>query len=80
MIKFRNFLEYPGNLTILEQQIDSEVQLEYFNYANKINVDFNPDEVLKNRDHIFRHDLPVEDKKHLLYNLQILTVLTLIVH
>lgn len=61
--------DIPGNLTILEQQIDADVQLEYFNYAKNITGDFDPDEVLKNRETIFRHDLTIDDKKHLLVQL-----------
>lgn len=61
--------DIPGNLTILEQQIDADVQLEYFNYAKSLEDNFDPDEVLKNRDTIFRHDLTIDDKKHLLVQL-----------
>jgi hypothetical protein len=61
--------DIPGNLTILEQQIDADVQLEYFNYAKSLTGDFDPDEVLKNRETIFRHDLTIDDKKQLLVQL-----------
>jgi hypothetical protein len=59
----------PGNVSILEQQIDADVQLEYYNYAKKYTDSFNPEEVLKNRETIFGHDLTVDDKKHLLVQL-----------
>jgi len=61
--------DIPGNLTVLEQQIDADVQLEYFNYAKTLENNFDPNEVLKNRDTIFRHDLTIDDKKHLLVQL-----------
>lgn len=61
--------DIPGNLTVLEQQIDADVQLEYFNFARGIDVDFDPDEVLKNRETIFRHDMTIDDKKQLLVQL-----------
>ena len=61
--------DIPGNLTVLEQQIDADVQLEYFNYARNITEDFDPEEVLRNRDTIFRHDLAIDDKKQLLVQL-----------
>jgi hypothetical protein len=61
--------DIPGNLTVLEQQIDADVQLEYFNYARNITGDFDPEEVLKNRETIFRHDLALDDKKHMLVQL-----------
>jgi hypothetical protein len=61
--------DIPGNLTILEQQIDADVQMEYYNYAKNIDDGFDPDEVLKNRETIFRQDLTIDDKKHLLVQL-----------
>lgn len=61
--------DIQGNLTILEQQIDADVQMEYYNYARSLEDDFDPDEVLRNKDTIFRHDLAVDDKKHLLVQL-----------
>jgi hypothetical protein len=58
-----------GNIAIMEQQIDADTQIEFFDYVNKLSTDFNPDEVLKHRDHLFRHDLTVEDKKSLMVQL-----------
>ena len=59
----------PGNVTILEQQIDAGVQLEYYNYAKNLEDSFNPEEVLKKRETIFHHDLAIDDKKHLMVQL-----------
>ena len=61
--------DIPGNLSIVEQQIDADVQLEYFNYAKSLADDFDRDEVLKNKEIIFRHDLTLDDKKHMLVQL-----------
>lgn len=61
--------DIPGNLTILEQQIDADVQMEYFSYAKSHTADFDAEEVLKNREFIFRHDLTLDDKKHMLVQL-----------
>jgi hypothetical protein len=61
--------EISENLTILEEQIDADIQLEYFNFADNIDENLNSEEVLKNKDLIFRHDLTVEEKKHLLVQL-----------
>lgn len=61
--------DIPGNLSILEQQIDADVQMEYYNYAKNIDEHFDPEEVLRNRETIFRHDLTIDDKKHLLVQL-----------
>jgi hypothetical protein len=59
----------PGNVSILEEQIDADVQLEYYNYSQHLKRRFNPDEVLKKREIIFHQDLAVEDKKHLIVQL-----------
>ncbi len=59
----------PGNVSILEQQIDADVQLEYYNYAKNIENSFDREQVLKNRDTIFNHDLTLDDKKQLLVQL-----------
>ena len=61
--------EMPGNLSILEQKIDADVQLEYYRYAKAMKSDFDPDEVLQAKDSLFMHDLPVEGKKKLLVQL-----------
>lgn len=61
--------DIPGNLTILEQQIDADVQMEYFSYAKSHTADFDAEEVLRNREFIFRHDLTLDDKKHMLVQL-----------
>jgi hypothetical protein len=61
--------EIPENLTILEEQIDADIQLEYFNFAGTIDENVNSEEVLKNKDLIFKHDLAVEEKKQLLVQL-----------
>lgn len=59
----------PGNVSILEQQIDADVQLEYYNYTRKIDNSFDREEILKNRDTIFNHNLTLDDKKQLLVQL-----------
>jgi hypothetical protein len=59
----------PGNVTILEPQIDADLQLEYYNCAKKLEDNFNPEEILKNRETIFHHDLNIDDKKHLMIQL-----------
>jgi hypothetical protein len=59
----------PGNVSILEQQIDADVQLEFYNCAKKLENSFNPEEVLKNKETIFDHDVTLDDKKQLLVQL-----------
>jgi hypothetical protein len=59
----------PGNVTILEQQIDADTQLEFYNYSKTMGDSFDADEVLKNRNTIFDLDLGIDDKKHLMVQL-----------
>jgi hypothetical protein len=59
----------PGNVTILEQQIDSDVQLEFYNYARKLEDCFDPKEVLGRREALFGNDLTLDDRKQLLVQL-----------
>jgi hypothetical protein len=59
----------PGNVYIQEEQIDADVQLEYYDYAQKLKERVNRDEVLRKKDTIFHTDLPVEDKKYMMVRL-----------
>jgi hypothetical protein len=61
--------EIPHNLTILERRIDADVQLEYYRCAETMEADFDPDEVLRVKDDLFMHNIPVEGKKKLLIQL-----------
>ncbi|MBN1416555.1 MAG: hypothetical protein JW973_15730 [Bacteroidales bacterium] len=58
-----------GQVSILEDQIDLKVQMEYYDYSKKAIKELNPDEVIRNKDEIFRSNLPVEDQKNLLVRL-----------
>ncbi len=63
------FADFEGNLNILEDQIDFDVQYEYFHYTQKINKKFNTEDLIKNKEDIFRQQLPEEDKKCMLVKL-----------
>jgi hypothetical protein len=56
----------PGNLTILEQQIDADIQTEYYNYVRVLDNGFDQDSILRNKDSIFGPEMPQEEKKLLL--------------
>jgi len=53
----------PGNVSILEKQINADVQTEYYDYASKMKEISDPEEVLKNREMIFGPGLTIEAKK-----------------
>ncbi|HEX2395952.1 MAG TPA: hypothetical protein VHI78_11450 [Bacteroidales bacterium] len=59
----------PGSVSILEQQIDSDVQTEYYNYAQNLQKKFNPEDVLRNRNIVFEEDLTPEDRKDMMVKL-----------
>ena len=61
--------DMPGNLTVLEDQIDADIQMEYFNYTRVFDKNQSRDEVLKKRDSIFGNDMAVEEKKKLMVQL-----------
>ncbi len=63
------FEDFEGNLSILEEQIDFDVQSEYFNYTKNLNKEFDPEDVIRNKENIFRQHLPEEDKKCMLVQL-----------
>lgn len=63
------FADFEGNLNILEDQIDFDVQSEYFRYTQNIDKEFNPEDIIKNKEDIFRQQLPEEDKKCMLVQL-----------
>ena len=68
--KIRELLgQIPGSLTVLEQQIDADVQLEYYHCAKTMEADFDSEKVLRAKDDLFMREMPVEGKKKLLIQL-----------
>jgi hypothetical protein len=58
-----------NGINILEEQIDSEIQLEYFEYSrNKENKD-SAEEILRNSDLIFSSEISADLKKNILVQL-----------
>jgi hypothetical protein len=68
--KIREFLgTIPGNLAVLEQQIDTDVQLEYHHLAEKEADHVDPARVQQIRKDLFKPELSVTKKKKLLVQL-----------
>jgi hypothetical protein len=65
----RMFRGMDNKVNILENQIDVDVQTEYFEYSKNHNLNINPEDVIKNKDDIFRNNMSVEDKKCMLVKL-----------
>ncbi len=56
----------PENFSILEEQIDVELQMEYFNYGRDMKSGFSEELIAQHQDDLFNPDVPVEEKKNLL--------------
>lgn len=59
----------PENFSILEEQIDIEVQMKYFDYAQKNRTDEVSAECFANRDDLFSENTDFERKKEILVNI-----------
>src|SRR4030042_6565329 len=58
-----------GQLSILEDKIDPDVQTEYYSYSKKISKESKPDDLIKIKEPIQWDNLPFEDQKNLLVRL-----------
>ncbi len=56
----------PENFSILEEQIDVELQMEYFNYGRELKASFSDELILKHQQDLFDKDVPIAEKKNLL--------------
>lgn len=57
------------SINILEEHIDSEVQLEYFEYSRNYENKDSAEEIFQNRDLIFSNDISSDHKKNILVQL-----------
>jgi len=56
----------PENFSILEEQVDVELQMEYFNYGRDMKAGFSGEMILEHKDDLFSADVSVDEKKNLL--------------
>lgn len=63
------FGDIPCNLSILEEEIDLDLQMEYFEFSKDHKDDLTAEEIIQKKDEIFVPDTPQEDKKNLLVKL-----------
>lgn len=56
----------PENFSILEEQVDVELQMEYFNYSRDMKAKFTVDDILQRQDDLFDPDVSLQEKKDLL--------------
>lgn len=58
-----------GNFNVLEEQINIDTQLEYFELSTDLKKTSNSNEIFKKKDNLFSTELPLEEKKVLLVHL-----------
>jgi len=56
----------PENFSILEEQIDVELQLEYFSYRQNLESGLTTEQIFQNRNDLFDIKVTLEEKKKLL--------------
>ena len=56
----------PENFSILEEQIDVELQMEYFNYSRDIKTKFSVEAILQHQADLFNPTISIDKKKDLL--------------
>jgi hypothetical protein len=56
----------PNQLNVLEEQIDIELQLEYFEFSRRVKKDCSPFSLLDAQDKLFARDCNIEEKKWIL--------------
>ena len=56
----------PDNFSILEEQINVELQMEYFNYSKDLKSNFTKEYILEHQADLFNPQISVEEKKNLL--------------
>ena len=59
----------PGNLSVLEEEIDINLQVEYYEYAKTHRNSITADEVISRKEIIFEKNVSHEDKKSLFVQL-----------
>lgn len=64
--------ELPKNFSILEEQIDIEIQMKYFDEAKKIRAKISADECFEKRKELFNPDVDIERKKEILLSIAII--------
>lgn len=56
----------PENFSILEEQIDVELQMEYFNYSRELRAGFSEEMIMEHKTDLFDSGIPLDEKKNLL--------------
>lgn len=57
------------SISVLEETIDTDTQLEYFEFSHKMNSSRSEEEIIRDKDIIFDMQLPIDKKKSVLVQL-----------
>jgi hypothetical protein len=69
-IRFEDFIQQlPEKFSVLQEPVAIEIQMEYFRAATRIRKAGNNQTALDEKDNLFRHDLPMTERKNLLSRL-----------
>lgn len=63
------FGSLPKNFSVLEEQIDIDLQMKYFEFSKKVKQYINADDKIENKDQLFEITTSIEEKKQLLAEL-----------
>ncbi|MFW5804013.1 MAG: hypothetical protein ACOCWG_02160 [bacterium] len=63
------FGNFPSNYSILEEQIDIDLQMEYFEHSKNFKDKLNSEEVINQKNEIFKQNIPIELKKEIFVKL-----------
>jgi hypothetical protein len=70
---YKKLVEYfgfkEGSINILEESIDTDTQVEYFEFSRNYNPEKSEEEIIQDKDMIFDHDIPISKKKSTLVEL-----------
>lgn len=61
--------EQEGNFSILEQQVDIDIQLKYFEISRELKSTLNNDDTFDKKELLFSDEVPLEEKKKILVHL-----------
>lgn len=64
--------DLPDNFSILEEQIDIDVQMKYFERAQKVRSKLQADEYFENREQLFLPEINIEQKKEILLSIAVI--------
>ncbi len=64
--------DLPDNFSILEEQIDIDVQMKYFEYANVVRSKPNSNDFFENREELFLPETSIDRKKEILLSIAII--------